>query len=85
MQALQRVHSSRSIGFSCVHSTSKAPSQPGEPLHLAGPDRIRALERQLAAARVGDQHVHFELPRSRSAQSSAARRRPDDQQLRRRT
>src|SRR6185436_61042 len=28
MHALQRVQTSRSIGFSCRHSTSKAPSQP---------------------------------------------------------
>src|SRR3989441_7447599 len=28
MHLLQRVHTSRSIGFSCSHSTSKAPSQP---------------------------------------------------------
>src|SRR5438034_11055576 len=28
MHLLQRVHTSRSIGFSCSHSTSNAPSQP---------------------------------------------------------
>src|SRR5258708_12855476 len=28
MHLLQRVHTSRSIGFSCSHSTSKAPSHP---------------------------------------------------------
>src|SRR5712664_2055442 len=28
MHLLQRVHTSRAIGFSCSHSTSKAPSQP---------------------------------------------------------
>src|SRR6266850_1855440 len=38
MHLLQRVHTSRSIGFSCSHSTSKAPSQPetrsGFPDHI---------------------------------------------------
>src|SRR6185503_4704937 len=34
MHALQRVQASRSIGFSCRHSTSKAPSQPDRPVTL---------------------------------------------------
>ena len=57
MQALQRVQSSRSIGFSCSHSTSNAPSQPRQAGDLARPDRKAALERQLAAAAAVMQHA----------------------------
>ena len=72
MQALQRVQTSRSIGFSWRHSTSKAPSQPDRPVTL--PDQTGYLRSSGSSPAAGsDQHASLPAaPTSRSAQSSAA-------------
>src|SRR6476646_5858898 len=71
MQGLHRVHSSRSIGLSCAHSTSNAPSQPATP--VAFPDHTGNLR---SSGSSPDASVASTLtsswPERRSAQSSAA-------------
>ena len=60
MQALQRVHRSRSIGLPLLQLTSNAPSQPEMRVTRAGVDRHRALLRQPAAG-LRQQHADVEL------------------------
>src|SRR6185503_137555 len=71
MHALQRVQASRSIGFSCRHSTSKAPSQPDRPVTL--PDHTGNLLSSGSSPPplVASTETSSWLE-SRSAQSSAA-------------
>src|SRR5688572_9742044 len=71
MQALQRVHTSRSIGFSWRHSTSKAPSQPERPVTL--PDQTGYLRsRGSSPPPAVTSTLTSNCPDRRSAQSSAA-------------
>jgi len=71
MHLLQRVHTSRSIGFSCSHSTSKAPSHPetrsGFPDHTG---KLRSAEARRHSMR--DQDIGSENARQASRHSRAA-------------
>ena len=65
MHALQRVQRSRSIGFSCAHAASNAPSQPESFVSAARVDGEFALRRKLRAGRAsGEQDGHAELRRT---------------------
>ena len=55
MQALQRVHRSRSIGLPLSHSASNAPSQPRQPCQPAGVHGALVGLRQRAARAVDQQ------------------------------
>src|SRR5687767_2618356 len=71
MQALQRVHISRSIGFSCRHSSSNAPSQPDRLVTL--PDHtgyLRSSGSSPPPCVISTETSSW--PARRSAQSSAA-------------
>src|SRR5947207_7246365 len=69
-QALQRVQTSRSIGFSCRHSTSKAPSQPESALTF--PDQRGNLCSSGTSPLPVSSTLTSSWPDNRSAQSSAA-------------
>ena len=76
MQALQRVHRSRSIGFSCCHCASNAPSHPSSAASAPAADRdtpARSAARFPACAPVA-QHGHRQpvLQRVRPAQRQLA-------------
>src|SRR5688572_29338801 len=71
MQALQRVHTSRSIGLSCRHSTSKAPSQPESAVTC--PDQTGNLRSSGSSPEASVISTFTSSwPERRSAQSSAA-------------
>ena len=83
MHALQRVQRSRSIGFSCVHSTSNAPSQPASFVELAGVDResrARPAARRRSARPVTST-VTASCSREHAGPVQRGLRRTDDQQL----
>src|SRR5580765_488076 len=70
-QALQRVQSSRSIGFSCCQATSKAPSQPAS--RVTRPDQTGYLRSSGSSPpRPVMSTLTLSSAASRSAQSSAA-------------
>src|SRR3954468_16107243 len=70
-QALQRVHRSRSIGFSCCQLTSNAPSQPASP--VMRPDQTGYFRSSGSSpARPVMSTLTLSCPARRSAQSSAA-------------
>ena len=80
--ALQRVHRSRSIGLSCVHCASNAPSQPvrlrSVPLWIG----IAPLDRELDGLRAaGGEHRDGQPVLERLGPEQRAVERADDQQL----
>src|ERR1700674_3310369 len=73
MQALQRVQTSRSIGFSWRHATSNAPSQPRTDSTLPEyTEYARSCGSSLPAARLVISTVTARWVRKRSAHESAA-------------
>jgi hypothetical protein len=82
MQALQRVQTSRSIGFSWRHATSNAPEPAAHRFDAAGIDRVGAFLRQVdSGGTPGNEYRHREVRAQALGPRQCGCRGTDDQQL----